>query len=282
MLLRYKDSEISATHRARCKAEDLDSVRFARFVLQQTKEKIMKSLVFVILLLWIIGSIFAATTSAETNIFSITPQTLPIELSSFSAVQTSSGSVFLRWITESETDLLGYRIYRGETRELNVAIQISAAIISGTNTSTSQIYSYEDKEVVMEQSYYYWLESVDLDGSSMYHTPVNIFVSTAPDGDNPPPQNPMVTGISSIYPNPFNPMTYVSFTLKDDAKVSVSVYNQKGQLIRKLLSGFKTRGEHHTSWDAKDSNGQSCASGIYYFKMNADQYSELRKAVLMK
>jgi hypothetical protein len=242
----------------------------------------MKSIVMIILLVLIGGSVFAATTSAETNIFSITPQTLPVELSSFTAVQSTAGFVSMSWITESETELMGFRVYRSESSELQTASMITNGFISATNTSTTQQYHYEDRDVIVEHTYYYWLEAADLDGSSQYFNPVMVQILANGEGESPEAQLLPGTGISSIYPNPFNPSTHVSYSVKDDAVVNISVYNHKGQLIRNLVDASIAAGQHRISWDGKDMKGQSCASGIYYIHMNADRYSEMRKTVLMK
>jgi hypothetical protein len=242
----------------------------------------MKDIVMTLLLLLICGSVFAATASAETNIFPITPQTLPVELSSFTAVHCTEGFVSLSWTTESETELMGFRVYRSESSVLVTASMITNGFISATNTSSTQQYNYQDGDVFLGHYYYYWLEAVDLDGSSQYFNPVMVQITAEGEGDSPGAQPGLVTGISSIYPNPFNPITHVSYFLKEDAVVSISVYNHKGQLIRNLVKAFQAAGLQRVSWDAMDMKGQSCASGIYYIHMNADRYSEMRKTVLMK
>ena len=70
----------------------------------------MKSLLILFLISTLCGGIFAITTSAETNIFAITEQTLPVILSSFSATTSVYGYVDLRWVTESETETVGFRV----------------------------------------------------------------------------------------------------------------------------------------------------------------------------
>jgi len=243
----------------------------------------MKLAIAVTLLLAQLGSIFAITISAETNTFTISPQTLPVQLSSFSAIQLSGNLVKLNWVTESETGLSGFRIYRGEDPDLDLAIQISGAIIPGTNSSTTHVYSFVDYDVEPLHGYTYWLESVDLDGGSQYYSPINIHVSPASDPDNPPPILPLASGITGIYPNPFNPYTHLSFHLDTEALVRVEVYNHRGQLIRHLMCGVKGQGTHSVTWDGKDNLGQGCASGIYHFRVESTgNWHEVRKAVLMK
>lgn len=242
----------------------------------------MKTLFLFVVLLLFLGSLCAVTVMAETNTFSISPQTLPVELSAFVAQETSTGFVSLYWITESETELLGFRIHRGETLSLQASVQICAELINATNTSSTQFYGFIDREVEAEMDYYYWLESVNIDGSSIYHNPVHIHVSELPPHDDPPEIPLLQTGIKSIFPNPFNPHTYVSYSLDQEGFVSMAVYNHRGQLVRHLFAIVKPQGDHFCSWDGKDGMGKSCASGVYYFRMQANGKVQLRKALLMK
>ena len=92
----------------------------------------------------------------------------------------------------------------------------------------------------------------------------------------------MVTKLKSIFPNPFNPNVNLSYSLADDALVSVKIYNHRGQLVRTLNEGTKPSGHHSTAWDGKDDNGNIVATGIYLFRMQAGEKVFNGKAVLMK
>lgn len=112
--------------------------------------------------------------------------TIPVELSSFTGLLTAEHTVRLQWTTESETNLVGYKLYRNESNDLASAIQ-APMLIEATNTSTTQTYAYADSEVENHTTYYYWLNSISLDGSSQYHGPVSVTVEY----DEEPPVIPI-------------------------------------------------------------------------------------------
>lgn len=88
--------------------------------------------------------------------------------------------------------------------------------------------------------------------------------------------------ISSNYPNPFNPSTTITYSMPATGQVRISVYNMKGQKVRDLLNTEMPRGNHKVVWDGKDSNNSNVSSGIYFFKLETEGHSSVRKAMLMK
>jgi len=83
-------------------------------------------------------------------------------------------------------------------------------------------------------------------------------------------------------PNPFNPVTEISFTLPEASDVRVMVYNILGQHVSTLVDGYQEAGEHAVIWNGTDSNGRKVSSGIYLYTIEAGQYKASRKMVLMK
>lgn len=88
--------------------------------------------------------------------------------------------------------------------------------------------------------------------------------------------------LNKNYPNPFNPDTNISFSIKEDGFVSMKVYNTRGQLVRTLISENLQEGVHFTSWNGKDNSNKSVSSGIYFYKMDSKNYSSIRKMILLK
>ena len=88
--------------------------------------------------------------------------------------------------------------------------------------------------------------------------------------------------LSQNYPNPFNPETTISFSIPKDSKVELSIYNIKGQKVKTLAKSDFEKGIHQVIWDGKDNTGKSVSSGIYFYKMETDNYSEMKKAILLK
>jgi hypothetical protein len=93
---------------------------------------------------------------------------------------------------------------------------------------------------------------------------------------------PQETQLMNNYPNPFNPSTKVAYTLKEPGIVHMDVYNMLGQKVRTLVNGQTDAGEHFAIWDGRDDTGAQSASGTYFVKLNAGNYSSTKKMVLLK
>jgi hypothetical protein len=79
------------------------------------------------------------------------------------------------------------------------------------------------------------------------------------------------------YPNPFNPATEIKFSLADDSKVNLSVYNTNGQLVRTLVEGKTEKGLHIVTFDASELN-----SGMYLYKLDVNGNAQTRKMIMLK
>ncbi|MDP8200630.1 MAG: FlgD immunoglobulin-like domain containing protein [Candidatus Tenebribacter burtonii] len=83
------------------------------------------------------------------------------------------------------------------------------------------------------------------------------------------------------YPNPFNPTTKISFSIPDDSKVKLTIYNIKGQKIKSLLNDQMTAGEHSIVWNGEDDSGTKVSSGVYLYKLHVNGKTELVKRCLL-
>lgn len=90
------------------------------------------------------------------------------------------------------------------------------------------------------------------------------------------------TTLLGAYPNPFNPSTTLSFSLKDAGLVNLDIYNQKGQKVRTMINDTMPSGEHRIHWNGTDDSGRNVASGLYFYRMKSGKYSATRKMILMK
>lgn len=93
---------------------------------------------------------------------------------------------------------------------------------------------------------------------------------------------PTEVSLSRNFPNPFNPSTEISFALPNDRFVSLSVFNILGQEVKNLVSGEMQAGFHKVIWDGTNSNGESAPSGTYFYRMDAGDYSQSMKMVMLK
>jgi len=204
---------------------------------------------------------------------------LPVELTTFTAVISSDNLVEISWVTQTETGMVGYYVYRSSSESLDNAIAVSD-MIEALNTAEQHTYKFIDSEIYDSGNYYYWLQTVDLAGSVSFHGPVSVYYTSAE--DNPIPEIPKVTELRSIYPNPFNPVAFIPYSLAEESDAHFYIYNVKGQLLRHIYVGPQYPGYYQIRWDGKDINGKSCGSGVYYIIMKAGKQTFQRKAVLMK
>ncbi len=84
------------------------------------------------------------------------------------------------------------------------------------------------------------------------------------------------------YPNPFNPSTTFDFSLPKQSLVKIDIFNVLGQKIKTLADGEYEAGKYSVNWDGTDNNGSSAATGIYFYKMNADDFQDTKKLMLLK
>ena len=86
------------------------------------------------------------------------------------------------------------------------------------------------------------------------------------------------------YPNPFNPTTRIGYEIKDQGRVSLTIYNAAGQLVRTLVNQLQTPqpGGFSVTWDGMNNAGQGVSSGVYFYKLVAKGFQQTRKLVLLK
>ena len=205
--------------------------------------------------------------------------TVPVELSSFTAVLTAENNVNLIWVTQTETGVQGYYIYRNVSDELEDAILVSP-LIEGLNSSEQQTYTFTDSEIFEPGTYYYWLQNVDYSGDMDFHGPVSVVFSNA--DQEITPELPLLTQLHDVFPNPFNPTAIIPFSVAKSAEVDIRIFNSRGQLMRHYSLANRAPGTYQIVWDGKDSNGRECSTGVYYIRMDAGKETYQRKAVLMK
>ncbi len=90
------------------------------------------------------------------------------------------------------------------------------------------------------------------------------------------------TKLDNNYPNPFNPETIINYSIKEAGNVTIEVYNIKGQLVKILVNDARETGNYTTIWNGRDNSNKSVASGVYFYKMRAQNYSSTKKMILMK
>jgi len=207
---------------------------------------------------------------------------LPVELSAFFAVLTTTNLAQLNWTTQSESNMSGYNIYRNTNENSENAVQINTQFISANNSTETHNYSYTDEGTEIGLTYYYWLEGVENDGTTNFFGPAEITI-ISDDEEEQVPEVGMIPGIQNIYPNPFNPTTNLSYFIAEDSDVLIEIFNTKGQKVYCFQEGEKEANKiYKIKWEGQTFNGKYAASGTYIFRLSADSMIQTRKAVLMK
>lgn len=93
---------------------------------------------------------------------------------------------------------------------------------------------------------------------------------------------PETYAMSQNTPNPFNPSTSIDFALPTAAKTKIEVFNILGQKVKTLVDEYLTAGNKRVEWDGTDDRGSAVASGIYLYKMTANDFTQTKKMMLMK
>ncbi|MDD3563875.1 MAG: PEGA domain-containing protein [Candidatus Cloacimonetes bacterium] len=211
----------------------------------------------------------------EWNTGWIDARTVPVELSSFTAQLTAQRFVELTWISATETNMLGYRVYRNETQEASTATLISE-LYDATNTSSTAVYHHTDRNVSAGNTYYYWLEAVDYNHSTMFG-PQYVEVTAEPVA----PEIIVQTAMKNAYPNPFkaNTNTNIEVAVKAGETGTVTIYNVLGQVVQSYKVGA---GINNLKWNGQDTRGSACGSGIYFYKLSTPSMNQTKKMVIIK
>jgi hypothetical protein len=209
--------------------------------------------------------------------------TLPVVLSTFTA-QFIENTPTIHWSTQSETDNMGWLIYRSDENDFSSSEIISDMIEGHGTTTQRQFYTYEDnlENPKIGDTYYYWLESIDYGGIINHYD--NVAILTIPDNHGstnnliPKPER---FGLLQNEPNPVINSTRIAFNLTETAQVDLNIYNLKGQLVKKLYSG--TTSKHTIMWNGKDEQGKALENGLYLYRLLVNgKIEETKKLILLR
>jgi len=184
----------------------------------------------------------------------------PTGLRSFVA-RREAGTVQLRWDAFDEIDILGWHVYRfvdeGEPVRLNAAL-----LDVGTR-------AFEDPDPIAGERNTYQL------------------IWLTPGGGEIAAQTSVQAGalqfaLHQNYPNPFNPSTLIPFEIQNEVQTTLAIYNLRGQLVRTLVDGVLSPRTYQIGWDGKDDGGQRVSSGVYFYKLRAGSFQDVRKMVILQ
>jgi len=187
---------------------------------------------------------------------------LPVEVISFTA-EVSDGKVILRWVVGSRVDGEGFNVYRSLSEEGGYERLTSELVV----VSDEYEYTFTDLDVGVGQRYWYRLEEVSSDGEVEVYGPVSVVVRSLPSEFR----------LSQNFPNPFNSSTEIRYEVPEVSHVLLEVYDVLGRRVGVLVDGVEEAGYGKVVWDAG-----GMASGIYFVRMEAGGFVEVRKAILLR
>ncbi len=96
------------------------------------------------------------------------------------------------------------------------------------------------------------------------------------------PALPEAFGLEQNYPNPFNPTTTIHYALPEAAEIRLTIHNVLGERVRSAVSGRQPAGFHQYVWDGRSDTGEQVASGMYFYRLSAKQFTFTRKMLLIR
>jgi hypothetical protein len=175
--------------------------------------------------------------------------------------QFTSPNVLLQWQIPVGPGLTNYNVYR-----------------NGTLIITVPTTNYFDTNVP-PGVYIYYVTAMYGSYESLPSNEVEVTVT----GSGTDPENiPFVTNLEGNYPNPFNPTTTIKYSLIENSKVELTIYNLKGQKVKQLIKNQLSTGQHSVVWNGRDENNKQVASGVYFYKLKTENYEKIKKMILIK
>ena len=84
------------------------------------------------------------------------------------------------------------------------------------------------------------------------------------------------------YPNPFNPITHISYDLPNKSFVSITIYDMLGNVVNNLVNTKQSSGYKSVQWNATDNLGQSVSAGVYLYSIETNDFRQTKKMILLK
>jgi hypothetical protein len=210
---------------------------------------------------------------------------LPVHLVSFTARAIGSRSVRLDWTTLSEHNNYGFYIQR--KRENDPAWnELENSFIPGHGTTNEpHYYSFIDSTLPQDGRWLYRLRQVDFDGTEHFTEAISVMITTSvADGDIP-----QSFRLEQNHPNPFNPITTITYALPRESRVRLAVYDALGKEVAELVNEIQRAGVYSVEFPLA-SMQREFASGTYYYRIQAgapstgseQSFVQTKKLILVK
>ena len=199
-------------------------------------------------------------------------ESLPVELTSFIGIVIND-NILLSWKTATEVDNYGFEVQRLQNNN-NTKLHDSdlnwkkVGFVWGAGNSNSlKEYNFVDSKINSAGNYSYRLKQIDNDGTFSYSNVIEIEVT------------PGKYELYQNYPNPFNPTTNIKFSLAEESRVEINIYNMLGEKVIELVNGDFEAGSQQIQLNATASG---LASGTYIYSIETKNFRAVKKMILMK
>jgi serine protease len=202
--------------------------------------------------------------------------TLAVTLSSFLAIWQDAA--LLKWSTASETELLGWNIYRAQEADIQSAIKLNPSLIApALEASQGAQYSFTDSETAAGSTYYYWLEALSYNSQSDIFGHISLTIPMAEEEDVP--EIVLPTELLPAFPNPFSLHVVIPYRINDKATVQIDVYDIRGRKVKSMTQSHTKAGKYFQAWDGLDKHHKPLPSGIYFYRMRSENYNKTMKII---
>lgn len=197
---------------------------------------------------------------------------LPVQLASFFGNFISDNTVKLEWETVSEINNFGFYVekYNSNTNQFET-IESSFQPGKGT-TMEPQQYSWIDENIT-NSSLQYRLKQIDNNGLVNYYGPIMLNPSSVRDE-----VVPVEFKLGQNYPNPFNPTTQITFSVDKTARTTLEIFNLLGQKVATLFNNVAEVGRFYTI----EFNAVNLTAGVYFYKLQSEQKTDIKKLLFLK
>jgi len=200
------------------------------------------------------------------------------ELASFASQITVDDNVLLQWSVASQSSNLGWEVFR--STDDRVFTKVSDLIVGDGTSDEFSSYSYIDNQLPIADMLYYYLNQIDLDGTTTRSQVIEVLLSPTAISQQ---ALPIANSLRQNYPNPFNPETTISYDLNGESIVILTIYDLSGQIIRTLVNDqAMSAGQYKSVWDGRDESGAKVASGVYFYQLRAGEFIANKKMTLLQ
>ena len=243
----------------------------------------------------------------EDQILAVTPPSRPMGLNVDNYIYNNKCYPKLTWDHNMEPDMLRsngkkqYKIFRSEARTLDYVPVGPGYLIATIEIPANEIPSYVDLNILKADCLQYdsrnpygvlyparyRVQAVDNSNTSSvlsdFKSTIGVRNGTIKyEWDNTSNNEnnsvkPESFSLKQNFPNPFNPKTNIQFEIPNDEVVKIRIYDLLGKEVASIVNEFKVAGSYIVGFD-----GSKLSSGIYYYKINAGEFEEIRKMILLK